>query len=773
MLKTTVSDLSSWLATHRLFLHFPPETLDTICAGSEVRQYESGETILRRGEPGRFLGVIVEGLAQAQTPDGSGGWDAVHELAEGDHFGEASLLSGDPVSEEIRAVIPSQVLLVPYDVMFTALATQPEALRHMARIATQRMRGVPAAAPVSERAVSGTGPTSAGHGPHATDARVLVVEAHPTRLLYSYMDVNREVDDRHGSVEGLGEKRARHMSKSLRGKSMLVIRGTPEEAARSILATLSAAVETLPSPQDLTVIAHRFTYGGEAHRGPAVIDEPTLAKMRETLPSAWPETLPSVETAEMLLRLAPDVPQVAVFDTAFHQTLPPQAYLYGLPYELYRESGIRKHGSHGLSHHQVALLAAAHLGGRVEDLRLVSCCMGRKTLSVCAIDRGRSAEVSSGLADRGGLLGPGWAGDLSPSIVFRIARERGFSIEQAEAWLGEQSGLCGLAGVSGDLGTVLEAAREGSSRALLAADLFAHNVRKHIGAYLAVMGGLEAIVFTGPLGATDPEMRERICERLSGLGINLDPSLNRAPKGDTMGVCRLSPPWSPVHVLVAPTNPYRMAASEALRALGRGALAAGIWARRRPIPISISAHHVHLTQEHVEALFGAGYELQMRGQLSQTGQFAAEETVTLEGPKGLVERVRVLGPVRPVTQAEISRTEAYKLGIDAPIRPSGSLEETPGVTLEGPEGTISVDHGVIIAARHVHMSPEDALHFGVRDREHISVRVEGGRGMTFRDVLIRVHPDFRLDMHVDTDEGNAAELTPDSVGYMEGIERDE
>jgi propanediol utilization protein len=135
-----------------------------------------------------------------------------------------------------------------------------------------------------------------------------------------------------------------------------------------------------------------------------------------------------------------------------------------------------------------------------------------------------------------------------------------------------------------------------------------------------------------------------------------------------------------------------------------------------------------------------------------------------------VERVRVLGPVRNATQVEISRTEEFRLGIDAPIRASGNTKGSPGLQLEGPAGSIDLQEGVICAARHVHMSPEDALRFGVRDRALISVRVEGGRGVSFRDVLVRVHPDFRLDMHVDTDEANAAELGADAVGYVESIE---
>jgi len=282
---------------------------------------------------------------------------------------------------------------------------------------------------------------------------------------------------------------------------------------------------------------------------------------------------------------------------------------------------------------------------------------------------------------------------------------------------------------------------------------------------------MDALVFTGPVGQSAPSLRARICQGLGDLGLRLDAVLNQSPDAAGDGSSDIAETRSPVRILVVPTDVHRMAASEALVAVGHGDLGSVFRTRRRPIPISISAHHLHWTQEHVETLFGPGHQLASRSPLSQPGQFACEEAVTLVGPRGKVERVRVLGPVRKETQVEISRTEEYRLGIDAPVRASGDIEGSPGLRLEGPAGSVDLGNGVICAARHVHMSPEDALRFGVRDRDVIAVRVEGGRGVSFRDVLVRVHPDFRLDMHVDTDEGNAAELGAEAVGYLDEVER--
>ncbi|MFH1706933.1 MAG: phosphate propanoyltransferase [Planctomycetota bacterium] len=184
------------------------------------------------------------------------------------------------------------------------------------------------------------------------------------------------------------------------------------------------------------------------------------------------------------------------------------------------------------------------------------------------------------------------------------------------------------------------------------------------------------------------------------------------------------------------------------------------------IPISISVRHIHLSREHVEALFGPGHKLTRRSDLSQPGQFACEEVVTLRGPKSSIDKVRVLGPERSETQVEISRSDEFSLGIDAPIRPSGKLDGSPGLILAGPAGTVNLARGVIQAQRHIHMHPDDAARFGVSDRQWVMVRVGGARGMVYDDVLVRVDPAYRLDMHLDTDEGNAADLKGGASGTL-------
>ncbi len=177
------------------------------------------------------------------------------------------------------------------------------------------------------------------------------------------------------------------------------------------------------------------------------------------------------------------------------------------------------------------------------------------------------------------------------------------------------------------------------------------------------------------------------------------------------------------------------------------------------VPVGISNRHIHLSEQDLETLFGKGYKLTVRNDLSQTGQFAAEETVNIEGPKASLKNVRILGPTRKETQVEISRTDSFALGVKPPVRDSGHLTDTPGITLVGPKGRIALERGVIIAQRHIHMTEEEAQKFGVKDKDLVSVRVGGERGVVFHNVLIRVRNDFVLEMHIDTDEANAAILS--------------
>jgi acetate kinase len=510
-------------------------------------------------------------------------------------------------------------------------------------------------------------------------------------------------------------------------------------------------------------------HGGEGFSEATVITDEALTQIEALNPLAPLHNPVNVAGIREMRRLFAAVPHVAVFDTSFHHTLPAYAYLYGLPYELYEKKAVRRYGFHGTSHSYVTLRAAQFLGRRPNELEIVSCHLGNGS-SLCAVDHGRSVDTTMGFTPAEGLIMGTRCGDVDAGILAFLERTEGMSATKSEELLNKKSGLLGLSGISSDMREILKAADTGQPRALLALKAYCYRVRKYIGAYVAAMGGLDAIVFTGGVGQGSAMVRALALQGLDCMGIKLDEQRNRDARGFEE-ICRISADDSKITVLIVPTDEERMMAREALRALSRSYLTRVLEAQKQEsFLVEVSAHHIHLTQEHVEALFGKGHQLTKHADLSQPGQYACKEQLTIVGPKGRIERVRVLGPTRKYTQVEIAMTEQFKLGVHPPIRESGVIKDTPGCTLEGPAGSVKLDCGVICALRHVHMTPADALRYGVRDKSVVRVRIAGDRELVFGDVLIRVDPNFALAMHIDTDEANAANVQTGAQGYIDGIQ---
>jgi acetate kinase len=262
-----------------------------------------------------------------------------------------------------------------------------------------------------------------------------------------------------------------------------------------------------------------------------------------------------------------------------------------------------------------------------------------------------------------------------------------------------------------------------------------------------------------------------VCERLNYLGVDLDSERNRTARAaDAGGIVDVATRHAGCRVLVVRTDEERMIARDVVRRLV-GPTAAVRSVHARPIPVGVSVRHVHLSRPDCDALFGAGYELARRRDVTQPGQFVTRETVDLIGPKGEIRNVAIINPLRKATQVELSATDARQLGVDPPLRESGQLQGTPGLKLRGPAGELEIPSGVILAMRHVHMHPKDAQTFGVSDKDVIRVRAEGDREMTMGDVVVRVNEAYALDLHLDTDEANAAGLTSASVVAFEGLQK--
>ncbi|MCP4129602.1 MAG: acetate/propionate family kinase [bacterium] len=514
-------------------------------------------------------------------------------------------------------------------------------------------------------------------------------------------------------------------------------------------------------------IGHRVVHGGEQFCEAIKIDEEVKRAIQELIPLAPLHNPVNLKGIELCEKYFPGLPQVAVFDTAFHQTLPKKAYLYGTPMEWYENYKIRRYGFHGSSHKYTALKAAEYLGRPLNQLKLITCHLGNGA-SVCAINYGNSVDTSMGLSPLEGLIMGTRSGDIDPVIIQYLVSKEGMDINEVMNILNRKSGLLGISGYSSDMQDLAEKASEGDERSVLAIKMFVLRVIKIIGAYLAELDGADAIVFTGGIGENSALIRERVSHNMEFAGAIIDEDANNAVSGiNQNGLADISVRHSRIKLLVVNTDEEWMIAHDTKNViLGRSTLPP----EQIPIPMGISARHIHLSVEDVDSLFGKGHKLTPIYDLSQPGQFVCDETVSVIGPKGTVERVRVLGPPRSETQVEISRTDEFKLGIDAPIRASGKLDGTPGLTIVGPEGRLELDQGVICALRHIHMTPSDALSLQVDDKDLVRVRVQGPRELIFGDVLVRVSNKYRLEMHIDTDEANAAELSPDAVGFIMGIQ---
>lgn len=509
-------------------------------------------------------------------------------------------------------------------------------------------------------------------------------------------------------------------------------------------------------------VGHRVVHGGERYSHPVVVDDEALATIEALVPLAPlhnPHNLAGLLAARAAL---PEVPHVAVFDTAFHATLPRRARTYAIDHDLAERLHLRRYGFHGTSHAYVANLAAEALGRPLRDLRLVTLHLGNGA-SACAIEYGRSTETSMGMTPLEGLVMGTRGGDLDPGVMLALLRG-GMEVDALDDLLHERAGLAGVSGRGNDLRDIEAHAEAGDDRCRLAIQVFAHRVRKYIGAYAATMGGLDAVVLTGGIGENAAPMRRRILQRFDFLGLVFDEDLNQSARvDDAHPVAEITAPHARVAALVVKTNEELAIARETAQVV-RGRRQAGAATQ---IPIAVSARHVHLDATGFATLFGPGREPTRLKNISQPGQYACVETVDLVGPRGRIERVRVLGPLRAKCQVEVSRTDEFKLGVDAPIRDSGQVAGSAPITLEGPAGTLQLTEGLICAKRHIHMHPDDAARFGVEDQDEVEVRLTGGpRDLTFADVLVRVSDKFKLEMHIDTDEANAAELDTGATGEL-------
>ena len=305
----------------------------------------------------------------------------------------------------------------------------------------------------------------------------------------------------------------------------------------------------LKSDDEIQAVGHRMVHGGEKFACSTLLTDEvlkTVESCNDLAPLHNPPTLVGVAACKELM---PTTPMVGVFDTAFHQTMAPEAYIYGLPYEYYEKYGMRRYGFHGTSHKFVSQRTAELLGKKPEDVKVIVCHLGNGS-SISAVDGGKCVETSMGLTPLEGLIMGTRSGDIDPTCIEFIAHKENITLEEAMTIINKKSGVLGISGVSSDFRDLEEAANEGNERAKLALDAFCHHVKKYIGSYIAVMNGVDAIVFTAGIGENSPEVREQIMEGFGFIGATIDPVANKVRGKETL----ISTPDSKVKVFCVPTN---------------------------------------------------------------------------------------------------------------------------------------------------------------------------------------------------------------------------
>jgi acetate kinase len=391
-------------------------------------------------------------------------------------------------------------------------------------------------------------------------ARVLIVNCGSSSIKYRVVDA----DSGEAVVSGLAERIGQAAGGRLHHGEAVVDAPLPDHAA-ALAAVLDAFKRFGPdlSEARIVAVAHRVVHGGERFAAPVVVDDDVLATIRDLAVLAPLHNPVNAIGIEVARKAFSDVPHVAVFDTAFHQTIPAAASTYAVPRAWVREYGVRRYGFHGTSHAYVSRCAAALLGLPLEDTRLIVLHLGNGA-SATAVAGGRSVDTSMGLTPLEGLVMGTRSGDVDPALVFHLRRVAGLTAEGIDAALNGASGLLGLAGAS-DLREVQRRVASGDADAELALEVYCHRIRRYVGAFLAVLGGADAIVFTAGVGENDADVRARSLAGLEELGIAVDAARNRAPGS---GARAISPEGAPVAVLVVPTDEELEMATQAAQLVG-------------------------------------------------------------------------------------------------------------------------------------------------------------------------------------------------------------
>ena len=393
--------------------------------------------------------------------------------------------------------------------------------------------------------------------------KVLVINCGSSSLKYQLIDMATEESLAQGLVERIGIEGS-VLTQKVEGKDKYIVKEQMKDHKDAIRLVLAALVDenngVIKSMDEISAVGHRVVHGGEKYKESVVINDEVKANIEECFklaPLHNPANMIGIKACEELM---PNTPMVAVFDTAFHGTMPEDAYLYALPYELYEKHGIRKYGFHGTSHKYVFQTCAEVMGRDIKDLKIITCHLGNGA-SLCAVKNGVSVDTSMGFTPLEGLAMGTRCGNIDPAIVTFLMKEEGLSVDEVNDLLNKKSGVLGISGISSDFRDIEDAAfNKNDRRAKLALKIFEYKIRTTIGAYAAAMGGVDAIVFTAGVGENGPETREKCLEGLEFLGVEIDREANNV-RGK---VREISKAGCKVKAFVIPTNEELVIARDTL-----------------------------------------------------------------------------------------------------------------------------------------------------------------------------------------------------------------
>ncbi len=397
--------------------------------------------------------------------------------------------------------------------------------------------------------------------------KVLVINAGSSSLKYQLMDPQTQEVLAKGLCERIGiDGRLTHKVPATNGKYEFEIpMPTHAEAIQAVLDALTDAEHgVIKSMSEIDAVGHRVVHGGEKFASSVLIDDAVMAAIEECIPLAPLHNPANITGIKACQKVMPGVPMVAVFDTAFHQTMPARAFIYAIPYEYYEQNHVRRYGFHGTSHLYVSRRAAAMLGKPIEELKIVTCHLGNGS-SVCAVDGGKSIETSMGFTPLDGVPMGTRCGAIDVSIIEYLMDTHHLTIEEVMNILNKKSGVLGVSGVSSDFRDIEAAAEQGNKRAQLALDMFCYKVTKRIASAAAAMGGVDAVVFTAGVGENSAELREQIVSSLGFMGIQIDPEKNKV-RGEERDI---SAEGARVHTLLIPTNEELVIAQDTAAIVGK------------------------------------------------------------------------------------------------------------------------------------------------------------------------------------------------------------